>query len=145
MKIPCNPSVLHKAALILALLAAAMPASASGCGDHLVGAARLQTQGDGYTVVFAPRTWPIPVGRHFNMELVLCVPPGVATPASVTVDADMPAHRHGMNYRTSVRALGHGKFVAEGLMLHMPGRWRFIFDVAGVKQTVRLTHEVQVE
>ncbi|MDO8699704.1 MAG: hypothetical protein Q7J75_04695 [Rhodoferax sp.] len=145
MRIPRSPPVMREAVLILVLLAVAMPASASGCGDHLVTPARQQAQGDGYTVVFAPGTWPIPVGHHFNIELVVCAPPGITTPASVMVDADMPAHRHGMNYRTTVRALGHGKFVAEGLMLHMPGRWRFIFDVAGVKQTVRLTHEVQVE
>ena len=40
----------------------------------------------------------------------------------------MPAHRHGMNYRATVSTLSPGVYRAEGLMFHMPGRWRVIFD-----------------
>ena len=53
----------------------------------------------------------------------------------------MPDHRHGMNYTPAIRALGSGRFRAEGLLLHMPGRWEFVFRVAGD----RLAHSVRVE
>jgi hypothetical protein len=55
--------------------------------------------------------------------------PAQPLPVALRVDADMPAHRHGMNYRTTVTALGDGRFRAEGLMFHMAGRWRLLFDL----------------
>jgi hypothetical protein len=45
------------------------------------------------------------------------------------VDADMPAHRHGMNYRPTLELQPEGRFIAQGLMLHMPGRWRIRFEI----------------
>lgn len=111
------------------VLMAAISASAApgGCGAHVAGAARQVAEQDGLTVVFAPRPWPVPVGRHFALDIAVCAAPGTAAPVSLRVDADMPAHRHGMNYKPTVQALGDGRFVAEGLMFHMPGRWRFLF------------------
>lgn len=110
-------------------LAASFGAGAApgGCAAQLVGPSRQVAEGSGLTVVFAPRPWPLPVGRHFALDIVVCAAPGTALPATLRVDADMPAHQHGMNYRTTVRALGEGRFTAEGLMFHMPGRWRFLF------------------
>lgn len=62
---------------------------------------------------------PITVGRHFSIDLKLCPLDAVLA----RVDASMPEHRHGMNYRTSLRPLGDGRWRAEGLLFHMPGRW----------------------
>lgn len=42
----------------------------------------------------------------------------------VEVDAEMPTHRHGMNYRPRLTMLAPGQARADGLMLHMPGPWR---------------------
>jgi hypothetical protein len=52
-------------------------------------------------------------------------------PSQLRIDAVMPQHRHGMNYRPTVAALGDGRFRAEGLLLHMPGLWEFSFDLRG--------------
>jgi hypothetical protein len=117
----------------------------AACGDALPSSGRLQAEAAGLQVAFVPRPWPLVVGRHFGLDVVVCAAPGRAPPAALRVDADMPAHRHGMNYRTSVQALGDGRFVAEGLMFHMPGRWRFIFDLGDATQPVRVTREVDVE
>ena len=97
------------------------------CGAHLVGPARQVAELDGLTVAFAPRPWPVPVGRHFALDIAVCAAPGTAVPPSLRVDADMPAHRHGMNYKPAVKPLGDGRFFAEGLMFHMPGHWRLRF------------------
>ena len=70
---------------------------------------------------------------------------GRRDPPLVRVDADMPAHRHGMNYRATIRALGGDRYAADGLMFHMPGRWRFVFDLGSGADAVRMTHEVDVE
>jgi hypothetical protein len=42
----------------------------------------------------------------------------------VEVDAEMPTHRHGMNYRPRLTVLAPGLARADALMLHMPGPWR---------------------
>ena len=58
----------------------------------------------------------------------------------------MPAHRHGMNYKPTVRALGQGRFVADGLMLHMPGQWRLWFelDSSAGAAPLRLAHSIDL-
>ncbi|MCU0970178.1 MAG: hypothetical protein MUF03_15455 [Rubrivivax sp.] len=81
-----------------------------------------------------------PVNRPFALLLQLC-------PASLrldAVDAVMPEHRHGMNYRPSLQALGDGRWRAEGLLLHMPGRWELRFDVADGDSRERLATALQV-
>jgi hypothetical protein len=83
----------------------------------------------------------IAVGQPFVLEFATCVRNGAAPPERVKLDAQMPEHRHGMNYRPSVVALGGGRYRSEGWLFHMPGRWEFIFDLGGE----RLTHSVRIE
>jgi cytochrome c peroxidase len=68
-----------------------------------------------------------------------CAKAGPA-PKTLKVDAHMPAHRHGMNYAPKVTALGPGRWRAEGLLFHMPGRWELVFVVDGD----RLVHAMEV-
>ena len=53
-----------------------------------------------------------------------------------------------MNYKTTVTSNGAGKYRAEGLMFHMPGRWEYIFEVraGGATGTIeRLTTSVVLQ
>lgn len=77
---------------------------------------------------------PIAVGRHFAIEVQVCPADAVLT----RVDATMPEHRHGMNYRPSVKPLGNGRWRAEGLMFHMPGVWELRLDVQAAGGSERL-------
>ena len=89
------------------------------------------------------RTKPakIAVGEHFVLELSVCAKDGAKLPERVKLDATMPEHRHGMNYRPAVKRLAPGRYVSEGWMFHMPGRWEFMFDLGGE----RLTDSVRIE
>jgi hypothetical protein len=80
------------------------------------------------------------VGEHFALELAVC-----PAPDALRVDAWMPDHRHGMNYRPALTALGGGRYRAEGLLFHMPGRWEFLFELRGGGATERFAHAVRVE
>lgn len=139
---------MRRAGVAAGLLLAA--AAQAGCGDDLPAAHRLltdlRTDAGGWQIAFAPRPAPLPAGLHFALDIVVCPPPGAAPPATLAVDADMPAHRHGMNYRASVTAIGAGRFRADGLMFHMAGRWRFLFDLpAGDgRPAQRLTREIDL-
>jgi hypothetical protein len=83
---------------------------------------------------------PIKVGQHFTLDVQVC--PAEAVLARV--DAVMPEHRHGMNYRPSVKPLGEGRWRVEGLLFHMPGRWELRLDVQAAGQTQRLLDTINL-
>ena len=113
-----------------ALLAAVLPAAArAACGDAL-GAGRLLAASPRYDVAFRPDPAPIGVSRHFALDVVVCPKAGAPQPSELVVDAVMPEHRHGMNYRPSVTRLAPGRYRAEGLLFHMPGAWEIRFELA---------------
>ena len=97
-----------------------------------------------YSLIYRTLPEKIAIGQHFAVELALCAKDGTAAPApeNVRVDAHMPEHRHGMNYKTTITSSGAGRYRAEGLMFHMPGRWEYIFEVRANGATERITTSV---
>jgi hypothetical protein len=104
--------------------AACPPAAADG---KLLG-------GGGVQVAWRVDGAPIVNGQHFALLLQVCP----ADARLLKVDAGMPEHRHGMNYRPSLKALGDGRWRADGLMFHMSGRWELVFDVEAGPRRERL-------
>ena len=122
------------APLLLAWIAAA---AAPACELPGGGAQRIESP---RTVVLY-RASPEPrVGEHFTLDIAVC-----PAPQGVRVDATMPEHRHGMNYRPTVTAQGGGRYRAEGLMFHMAGRWELVFEVRAGGATERLAQSLQLE
>ncbi len=128
---------------VLTLLLAAS-AGAHACGESLAGT-RTTVENSGYTIVFATSPSPVQVGRHFTVDFAVCPRANAAKPQSVRVDANMPEHRHGMNYRPTVTTIGPGVYRGEGMLFHMPGRWDVTFDVIAGNATQRLTTVLRVE
>ena len=93
----------------------------------------------------ASGTGRLPMARHFALEVQLCDKDGVSAARLQKVDATMPEHRHGMNYRPAITPLGGGRFCVEGMMLHMAGHWQLSFEVLAGKQNLQLTHDVQID
>ncbi len=89
-----------------------------------------------------PKT--IEVGEPFSVEIVLC---GTKLNGidRVTIDASMPAHKHGMNYRPVVKKLNNNSFRGENMLFHMPGVWRIDFAAFQKGKTSRLMLEVDVK
>ena len=83
----------------------------------------------------------IEVGEPFALVVNVCTRRGGAAEL-VAVDASMPEHRHGMNYRATILSKGDGRFRADGLLFHMPGRWEITFDVRSGDESERLTHDI---
>ena len=77
------------------------------------------------------------IGSFFAIDVAACAKNG-PPPKTLKVDALMPEHRHGMNYAPKVTTLAPGRWRAEGLMLHMPGKWAFVFVVDGERMAHRL-------
>ena len=122
------------APLLLAWIAAA---AAPACELPGGGAQRIESLR--HVVLY--RAQPAPrVGEHFALDFAVC-----PAPQAVRVDATMPEHRHGMNYRPTVTAQGGGRYRAEGLMFHMAGRWELVFEVRTGSATERLAHSLRLE
>jgi hypothetical protein len=127
------------------LVLAGAPAAAGACAAPPGFAPRERLASAAVVVLYRTEPATIELGRHFAVEAVVCDGrPGVAPPG-LRVDARMPEHRHGMNYRPRVSAAGAGWYRAEGLLFHMPGRWQLLFDVERDGRTERLTADVVLE
>ena len=120
-----------------------MQAAAQQC--DVVPAGTLTADSPAYVVVFRTQPATIEIGRHFAMELIVCPKGSSAASEVVRVAAFMPEHGHGMNYQAAVTPLGGGRYRAEGLMFHMPGRWDFVFDVRAGGRTERLRRGVVLD
>lgn len=125
-------------ALVAAL---ALPAPAHACALP-AGGERMDSAG--YAIALATEPAAIEVGRFFAVALTLCARNGAPSPEAVRVDATMPEHRHGMNYRPRVAGEG-SSWRAEGLMFHMPGRWEFLVEIRAGGRTERATLSRRVE
>jgi hypothetical protein len=131
---------------LLAIASGVMAASdAVACTPPLAGEGVRVIRSAAHAVAWRPAPHPIPLGAHFTVELAVCATDGRPTVEALTVDADMPAHRHGMNYRPGVTSLGGGRFRAEGLLFHMPGDWRLIVELRDGGRSERLTDAVVVD
>ena len=125
-----------RALVIAALCGGALAAHAAAC-PMPPEAPSLMTQGpvqaSWTTEPAVPR-----VGEPFVMQITLCP----ASAKLLKVDAEMPEHRHGMNYKPSFTALGDGQWRVEGMVWHMAGRWSLKVDASLNDTTHTLTRSV---
>jgi hypothetical protein len=121
-----------------ALIGLAALCGAAGACDLPAGA---RVESISFSLSYRTQPATIALGEHFSLEYAICPKTGVSLPAMVGVDAWMPEHRHGMNYKASISALGSGRFRAQGLLFHMPGRWEFVFEAG----SERLVHSLRIE
>ena len=108
----------------VALAGGVLATAAQACPLSAADGAPLQADGvqAAWTVLGGT---PIRVGEHFALIVRACP----ADAELLKIDAVMPAHRHGMNYRPSITALGAGRWRVEGLMWHMSGQWELRLDL----------------
>jgi hypothetical protein len=121
--------------LLVALL---VVAPATAC--ELPGGDAQKIQATRHLVLYRTRPAPLKVGQHFSVEFAIC-----PTPESVRIDAGMPEHKHGMNYRPTVTATGEGRYRADGLMLHMAGKWELVFEVRAKDFVERAVQIIRLE
>jgi hypothetical protein len=133
-----------KCALVFALLAGAPALQAQACTALIEGGKRIESAR--HTLAYRTDPAKVVVGKPFAVVLAICPRESGARIEEVQVDGHMPEHRHGMNYKASVKALGEpGRYRAEGLMFHMPGKWEFLFDVRDAKGMERLKQEFSLK
>lgn len=132
-------------ALVLAALLFAWPAAVlADCPLDLGRGTGWVVFSDRAMIAFRPEPMRIEVGQPLSLLFNVCTRKD--NPAElVAVDAQMPEHRHGMNYRPTIVSSGDGRFRVDGLVFHMPGRWELDIDVRAGSEIERLTHEIVVK
>lgn len=101
----------------------------------------------GFRLTLRSNPAPLPLNELF--EITVSVDASAAAddssnPVWLRANAEMPAHRHGMNTRVIVEQLGDGRFVLKGLLFHMRGEWLITFDVAKGRVHEQATARVQL-
>ena len=100
---------------LLAVLAAG-PAFACGEGVPMV------AETPSALSVHATVPDPLPLAQPFRMQIQFCGDSTVPL-ERVTVDATMPAHQHGMNFRVDLAEAERNRFEVSNVVFHMPGLW----------------------
>jgi len=126
---------------------------ASSLALRAIAAAACPAASDGFVRLSSPEAeiayrWQpdkIEVGRFFEAEVVACRVPGAGAVSRIVIDAQMPAHGHGMNYRPKATQLASGRFRFTGLMLHMAGQWQLTFDIFQGETRTRLSRALDLE
>ena len=129
--------------LLVALSTASLRAFA--CDPPSLGDSQKFIDSRNYRIAWRVRPDPIAVSEPFALEISVCANPGAEPVEGIAVDAVMPEHRHGMNYRPSVIDGPDGRYLVEGMLFHMPGTWRLIVDVRAGGATEQLTQDLTVE
>ena len=96
------------------------------------------TDGGPWQVTWAPTPDPIPFDETFSLRIDVTTDAGAAIdPDAITlsVDATMPAHGHGMTTDPEVVVEGD-HFLATGMLFHMTGRWQLKIAVEDSAGTV---------
>lgn len=117
---------------------------AGACVAGLEGEGGRQATSGDVRVVFRLDPTGISLSEPFGVDLAACNAAGRPLEV-VRVDAQMPEHRHGMNYEPSLRAVDGGRTRADGLLFHMPGRWQFTFEVKDGAAIRQLTADYMLE
>lgn len=145
MRAPAPALRLPAVGAMLLLLAGATTGPALACTPPLAGRPAATLQSERYVLAFRPNPAAVAVDSRFALEIAICARDGRTLPDYVMVDAHMPDHRHGMNYRPVLTATGHGTYRAEGFLFHMPGKWELTFELRHGGQSDRLAHALMIE
>src|SRR4030095_5235256 len=101
----------------LSLTAPFLAARANDCPLDLGHGTGLVVFSGQHILAFRPDPIRIEVGQPFALLLNVCTRRG--EPAELlSVEATMPAHKHGMNYAPAIVSRGDGRYRAEGMLFH---------------------------
>lgn len=89
-----------------------------------------------YRVVWTSTPSPVPMLVLHAWTITITDAAGAPVDdARVLVLGGMPAHSHGLPTTPTVRGLGGGRYLVEGLKFHMPGAWVVAFRIKAAAGT----------
>ena len=98
-----------------------------------------------YEAFFSPAVWPVPLNEVFTINVTVVDEDGDPIETPFAVDADMPAHNHGMNTKPEIFWHEPGRARVDGMLFHMPGEWEVYAHVEEEGGIETITWKVNVE
>ena len=92
---------------------------------------------DGTSIAWRIDPNPLRVDTHFALLIRACARAPIT---ALDVGAQMPEHRHGMNYKPTLARSAADGWRADGLLFHMPGKWEITFVVTTAQGAQRYSH-----
>ena len=136
-------SVLKFCAALAATLCLGLVSTSQACDLRtLPGGHALLKPGAAMQLAYATQPPKVESDKMFSVVIHLCSRQAIER---ITVDAHMPEHRHGMNYKPRMVQNPDGSYHATGFLFHMPGKWEFVFEVRADGEVERFSHAVMVE
>jgi hypothetical protein len=90
----------------------------------------------------------IRVSEPFAVRVAVCNRKSADT-VKLELDAVMPRHGHGMNYRPTIKPLsaanGHVEYEVSGLLMHMPGQWQWQLSLSDSNQRETLKQTITIQ
>ena len=77
----------------------------------------------------------------FSIDILVCTDQDPGTD-DIRLDAVMPAHKHGMNYRPEIKPVADNIYRGTGMFFHMPGEWQISVDLVSGGKTRRFLLKV---
>ena len=71
---------------------------------------------------------PVKIGELFSIDILVCADPQPGI-GNIRLDAKMPAHKHGMNYKPEIKEMADNMYRGSGMFFHMPGEWQISVDL----------------
>lgn len=93
-------------------------------------------------IQFNPKT--VPLNVPFGASVTVCSK-SERIPTRLTIDATMPAHKHGMNYQPSTVQIDSHRHEVKNLLFHMPGMWRLEITAYENDEPHRFTYDVNLQ
>ena len=88
---------------------------------------------------------PIPLNQYFALNITLNDSKYKnVTPSDIDIQALMPSHGHGMNVTPIVSYTEQKSIVANGMLLHMKGRWQIIITVRLGQYSDKIQLDIEV-
>lgn len=84
---------------------------------------------------------PVRIGEPFAIDILVCTEQQPVV-GNLKLDATMPAHKHGMNYRPEVQKVADKIFRGTGMFFHMPGQWQITIDLLSGDKALRFALKV---
>lgn len=71
---------------------------------------------------------PVKIGEPFSIDFLVCADPQPSI-GNIRLDATMPAHKHGMNYKPEIVEVADNIYRGSGMFFHMPGEWQISVEL----------------
>jgi hypothetical protein len=107
----------------------------------------VESSAKNYVVAYRTNPPRIPLNEPFSMEARVFASRDRDTPlkdVTMTFDAAMPEHSHGMNRIPRIRS-EEGLFKIDNILLHMSGAWQMYFDIKRSNVSERAAVSLELE